>query len=352
MRFLPSLLAVALLVGVRYVLFSRGTLYTPQEAQWSNWIVAAGATLIAVSALRSHASSSAADRIALLSGLAAVVAGVIGIGSLLAPTTPRDATAPACPGAAVAGGKFLATTTQIGANARGGPDESYPQVRRFDTGCTLSFDGYCIGQPEKDLVFGSPERGGLEDQRWLILHRSTLGSLFLGKDDEHPMFVASGIVQSQSAESKLDPNPASICDESGGWMTPAQIEFSARLARDGSLHLKARADSAILIGFSVVLEGHQGGNDIHRLSSEPHPQRVTGGDAAAATIKKGSALLPSGATLLVASACLAPNVEATHNYDVWKVSDAGDGKLSVTRAKDALTDASRPRAVTAACSTA
>jgi hypothetical protein len=345
-----SLIAVALVVGLRYVLFATGTLYTAEEAQWSNWIVAAVATLIAVVAIHSQSHASTADRIALLSGLAAIVAGVIGVGSLLAPTTPRDATAPACVGAAVAGGDFLATTVATGANARSGPDESYPQTRRFAANCTLSFDAYCIGQPEKDLLFGKKEYGNLEDQRWLVLHRSTIGTL-LGREDRHPTFVASGVVQSQSPESDLGSTPAKKCDKYGGWERPQQISFVARRARDGSIRLKARGQNTILIGFGIVNVGRTGGNEIHRLSTEQRPQRVTGGGPATATIPADSAVGPWGPTLVVASACLAPNVEVTDDYDVWEIRDAGGGRLAVGRAKDKLPEAQRPRAVTAACST-
>jgi hypothetical protein len=352
LRLFLSIFAIAGFVAARYVLFANGTLYTPQEAQWSNWIVAAGASLIAVVAISSQgAGASTGDRVALLSGLAAVIAGVIGIGSLLAPTTPRDAAAPACSGAAVAGGEFLATTVGNGANARRGPDESFPQARRFATDCTLSFDGYCVGQPEKDLIFGKKELGGLEDQRWLIVHRSTLGTLLLGKDDEQPMFVASGVVQSQSAESALGGAPSKKCKKYGGWSEPGQVNFVPRLARDGSVHLKARAENAILIGFSVVNVGRLGGNNIHRLSTEEHPQSVTGDGVAAATIAAGNAVAPSGPTLLVASACFAPNVEVPDKYAVWKISDAGDGKLRVRKSKNGLEDRQHLRAVTAACST-
>jgi hypothetical protein len=351
MPLLAPLIGIFVVVAIRYVLFAHGTLYTAQDAQWSNWIVAALAALIAVRAVRAQTGATTADRVATLSGLAAIAAGVIGVGSLLAPVTPRDATAPACVGAAVSGGKYLATTVRNGANARGGPDESYAQVRRFASGCTLSFDGYCIGQPEKDIIFGTSDNGELEDQRWLILHRSTLGTLLLGKDDDHPMFVASGVIQSQSADSELGDAPAKQCDEQGGWAPPERISFVARKSRNGDIHLKARAAKAILIGFSVVNVGRSGGNDIHRLSSQVHPQRVTDGDAAAATIKAASAVGPWGPTLVVASACLAPNVIVTDNYAVWKITAAASGELKISDEGQRLDSVDRTRAVTAACST-
>lgn len=352
MRIFFSLIAILLVVAVRYVLFAHGTLYTTQDAQWSNWIVAAVGTLIALRVVHAHAGGTTAEQIALLSTLAAVVAGVIGIGSLLAPTTPRDATAPACVGAAVAGGKYLATTVGNGANARSGPDESYAQTRRFASGCTLSFDGYCIGQPEKDIVFGTPGNGELQDQRWLILHRSTLGTLLLGKHDEHPMFVASGVIQSQSADSKLGDAPAKRCDDDGGWASPGEFSFVARLTRRGDVHLKARGTNSVLIGFSVVDVRRQGGDDIHRLSNQQHPQRITDGNAAAAVIKGGGAVGPWGPTLVVASACLAPNVVVANDYAVWKIAAAGSGKLKISDEGTRLDPAYRTRAVTAACSTA
>ena len=49
----------------------------------------------------------------------------------VAPTTPRDATAPACVGAAVAGGKYLATTVGNGANARSGYKSSFARLAYF-----------------------------------------------------------------------------------------------------------------------------------------------------------------------------------------------------------------------------
>jgi hypothetical protein len=68
MRLLLSLILVAIAVAIRYALFASGTLYTADEAQWSNWIVAAITTLVAVVAISTQPGTTSADRVALISG--------------------------------------------------------------------------------------------------------------------------------------------------------------------------------------------------------------------------------------------------------------------------------------------
>lgn len=344
-----GLLTIIVLVVVRYVLFANGALYTSSEARWSNWIVVGLGVAVAVMLLHS-AGQSTSERLVLLSGLVAVISTAIGIGGLLTPITPRGAIAPACAGAAVSGGAFLATTGSGGVNARSGPDESYPQVRRFAGDCTLSFDGYCIGQPELDLKLGLKKFGFLEDQRWLILHRATLRSL-VGLGRPSPIFVASGVVQSQSQESLLGGSPDSRCKKYGGWSEPAPVTFLARASRR-TVDLRASSSGAAVIGFGVVDVGRQGGDDIHRLSSRQVPFNVADGRTAFGHVPAGGAVAPSGPTLLVASVCLAPNVEQPDDYSVIRASNGPRGRIVLSRIGRSLKGQTKIRAQVAACSSA
>jgi hypothetical protein len=178
----------------------------------------------------------------------AVPVGLIGAVQLAAPSTPNAASAPACSGASLAGGVFLATTLETGVNARSGPDTTYPQVQRFAANCTLSFDGYCIGEPVNDLTITA-----YADQRWLILHRPWEAWPWdhMPWGDPSYAFVAAGTVQSQSAENELGEGPSKTCGRLGGWKAPSPVVLTTSI-RHGVISIRASSEGAEIIGLSIM----------------------------------------------------------------------------------------------------
>jgi hypothetical protein len=164
--------------------------------------------------------------------------------TLLAPNTPLKAAAPACPSAPVYGAAFFAQTVEElgGANARSGAGTGYPQVNRFPGGCTLGFDGYCIGEPIGDLRAMITKDTPWPDQRWLIVHRR----------DE---LVASGRVQSQSKESDLGEKPDSRCGKWGGQPPPKVTNLTVTPPPAGQdlVALQVESSGAVAVGYAVQL---------------------------------------------------------------------------------------------------
>jgi hypothetical protein len=148
-----------------------------------------------------------------------------------------EAQAAPCAGASVAGSRFLAVTseTRIGVNVRSGPGTDFPQTGRFTSGCTLGFDGYCVGEPAPDFLTGEP------DVRWLRLHRS-------------PGYVSASVMRSVTADSGLRPAPHPKCPGDGAMRAYDPAEWDPpRGGPDGAVVLAASSPGAVLLGFAVLL---------------------------------------------------------------------------------------------------
>jgi hypothetical protein len=263
--------------------------------------------------------------------------------------TPHTATAPACAGASVAGGAFLATTPAKGINARSGPDTNYPQVQRFAGNCTLSFDGYCIGEPADDITLTA-----YPDQRWLILHRpwQSWPWRHMPWGDPPYAFMAAGDVQSQSAESKLGSAPDKACPRLGGWRAPSRVSLTATLTT-GVVGIRATAPGAEIIGLSIMSSQPpaNGGDAIFPLTN-PAPKRTDASGSITATWNAqtitGPAIGHPATLTLVASACLGPAVPDPGNYILKQFSWNGT-IVTPTTTLPKLTKSTAQRAQAAAC---
>jgi hypothetical protein len=221
----------------RYVLFSTGILYGEEAAKTASLLVAgiiiAGGYLPIRAIRRDNASKSIPQET-----VAATLTAILGlaltgyaVSQLLAPNTPVAAAAAACGGTPVYGAPFFATTESNGVNARVGPGIEYAQVSRYGGGCTLGFDGYCIGPAVQDLILRTP------DQRWLIVH-------------DRAQMVAAGVVLSQSAESKLGTTPSPKCKDLGGLPRPTRIQQFSYSSATG--RLRASAHGAVAVGYGLT----------------------------------------------------------------------------------------------------
>jgi hypothetical protein len=171
-------------------------------------------------------------------GVAASVAAILGlaltgysVSEAVAPNTPFAASVPACAGVPVYGAKYFAVTAQNGVNARRGPGIEYEQLNHYPTGCTLGFDGYCVGYPEKDFIIGTP------DSRWLLVH---------GRNE----LVSAAEVISESAEANLGTTPDARCAALGGSPQPHVISNFSYNMKNGNLG--ATAPGAVIVGYSAL----------------------------------------------------------------------------------------------------
>jgi hypothetical protein len=291
------LIALAVIaVVVRYILFDYGILYGDAAAKMASLAVAGIIVVAGYLPLRMlRGGHNQATGGAATESIVATVAAILGlavtaysVSELVAPNTPVAASAPACAGVPVYGAKYFAVTVQNGANARSGPGREYQQINRYASGCTLGFDGYCIGSAEPDFVLGTP------DQRWLLVHDRT-------------EFVAAAVVLTQSAESALGAVPDPRCAELGGLPQPHVITQFTYNSTSGQL--TAAAPGAVAVGYGLMVP-NTGSAGYH-----------TGALGTGAT-SDFSAKLPvsqvasdapvgGGQVLLGAAICLADNVPVT-----------------------------------------
>jgi hypothetical protein len=294
-RILASSILVALtaiLVVVRYFLFEHGVLYGETVASMASLAVAGFVVLVGCLALwivRGGSQSKGTG--AGVDGVAASVAAILGlaltgysVSEAVAPNTPVAASVPACGGVPVYGAKYFAVTAQNGVNARKGPGTEYQQLNHYPTGCTLGFDGYCVGYPEKDFLIGTP------DSRWLLVH---------GRDE----LVSAAEVISESAESDLGTAPDPRCAALGGSPQPHAISKFSYDANDGDL--AATAPGAVIVGYSALsldasdpgYAGATGTDESPGFSAQLYPSELTG-------------ILPgaSGQVVLGSVICLAEDV--------------------------------------------
>jgi hypothetical protein len=352
---LLACLIVALALGVRLDLYATGSLYGSADL-WAADIITAVLIFLAMIVFLAFppnqsqgGAASWERRLATVGVVVAVPVGLVGVVQLAAPSSPRTATAPACAGAPVAGGAFLATTPATGLNARSGPDTTYPQVQRFAANCTLSFDGYCIGEPVSDLLITN-----YPDQRWLILHRPWQSWPWENMPWGKPSyaFVAAGQVQSQSAESELGTRPAQTCGRLGGWKPPTPIALKTRLSH-GVVSIRASSERAEIIGLSILSDHPlKDGTDAVVALTEPAELTHEAGTITATwnveAVTVPAVGQPATFTLL-ASACLGPAVADLEGYATRAFTWNGKSLSESPSEPGSLTQAQLLHLQTAAC---
>jgi hypothetical protein len=280
-------------VAVRYVLFQHGVLYGEAAAKMASLAVAGVIIVAGYLPLRmlrhgDHAHAEAAATESIVATVAAVLGLALtaySVSELVAPNTPTAASVPACAGVPVYGAGYFAVTEQNGVNARSGPGPQYPQVNRYPTGCTLGFDGYCIGPAERDFVIGTP------DQRWLIVRNRN-------------QFVSAAVVLSESAESDLGSKPSPRCTTFGGLPQPRTItQFTYNT---GTGELNVSAPGAVLIGYGIAtLNPSSPGYVVGTLGTDVNSRFPA---HLAPSVLEGYAQGATGQVLLGAAICIAVNV--------------------------------------------
>ncbi len=228
-------LTLAFVIGLvlRIILVDNGIVYGGDNVALFTIALAvtSGATVVAwLAASQTSVGTAIAAVGAAISLVVAVYTTVEG----LLPNTPQQAAAPACRGVPIRGAQALGQTTANGLNARSGAGTTFPQLDRYAAGCTLGFDGYCIGEPIFD------DKVGVLDTRWLIVHK------------RHEL-VSSAKVLTQSRESALGTAPSSACSHYGGLPLPGSPSLQASIGTDGYVHMIATAHAATIVGYAVEI---------------------------------------------------------------------------------------------------
>lgn len=177
-----------------------------------------------------------------------------------------------------------------GVNVRSGPDASDSQIGRFPPGCLLSFDGYCIGEPEPDFLTHLP------DQRWLLVHR------------RHRWLVSAANVMSFSREEALGRTSTRICSDLTGTVRLGKPKLVVEAQPGGRVILKVPTGNAAMMGYAVVGVG----TSSNPARSWKHLTLQENGPAFAVLWDPSSIVsaLPNGTGFvdLAASVCLAGEV--------------------------------------------
>jgi hypothetical protein len=293
-----SLLIAVVAVAVRWQLFSRGILYGDAAAKTASLGVAGVIVLVGAFSLRIHrgvGTPSTESTLATLTAILGLATTAYAVGELTAPNTPVAVAQPACGNVPVYGARFFAVTDHdVGANARSGPGREFPQVKKYRGDCTLGFDGYCVGAPEKDRFLNTP------DQRWLIVHK------------RHE-FVASAVVLSQSQESALGTTPAKECAKLGGSPQPRRVDELTYDIKSG--RLTAQAPDAVAVGYGLAAVGSTTTYKVGALGTD-------GSFSASLTTTTivQRTRITDGVVLLGAAACLADNVPVVTSLTVQRLT--------------------------------
>jgi len=321
-----------ILVVARYFLFEHGILYGEAIANMASLAVAGIIVLAGCLSLwivrgrsQTQTGGSGAD------GVVATVAAVLGlaltgysISEIVAPNTPVAASVAACAGVPVYGAKYFAVTAQNGVNSRSGPGPEYQQLNHYPTGCTLGFDGYCVGYPETDFIAGTP------DQRWLLVHgRSQL--------------ISAAVVVSESAESDLGTAPDPRCAALGGSPQPDKISNFTYNAHSGKLG--ATAPGAAIVGYSAV--------SLNESNTE-YAGAMSTGAASSFSAQLSPAKLagiiqqPTGQVVLASVICLAVNVPVIPSLTT-QIIDVKNGRITTLKKGDDVRSSVKERLAEFAC---
>lgn len=242
---ISALLLVGVAVARRAVRSIRHTGDQPAEAStWTDWLGLAAAVL----------------------GVPALVVALL---TLVAPATPNAYGARACAGSQVYAANYVGVTVgPLGNYARSGPSISFPQTDRFDSGCTLGFEGYCIGDAIKDPF--APE--GWTETRWLLVARhdaqpgKALAHVLSGEPADK-RFVSLAYIAPKSPERNL----AYLGDEAckGGRPRPGKVKVTSQPGADGAVEFKIESTHAERVGVAIALPDNaiRGGSVIRQVSS-------------------------------------------------------------------------------------
>lgn len=307
-------LSAAAVFAARFVLVRYGYAPDTGDVRLLDLLVASAFVLVVVSLRRRLGSSdaSAEQRIALVAGILALPVAFVSLGQLLGPTAPKQGGTESCSGAAVAGSRLQARTGDFGLNARSGPGTTYAPEGRFDAGCSIGADGYCVGEAVQDLVVPLP------DVRWLRLRHTD-------------RYVAAGTLFALSPEAALGNGPEDGCPE--GLADPA-LAADPEIIRldDETLLVSARPERTSLVGFALYY-GDESQRAVEQLGAVPKVTDDSGSVHARLKLPAVRQAAPGRKTVLAVVPCLAPIVpshSSEHLFSVDVVSGSSadfDGEL-------------------------
>ncbi len=296
-----ALLSALVVFTVRLLLVRYGYVHDEGRVRLLDLLVGVAFLFLAISARASLGSSGATpdQRITLVAGLLALPVASVALVQLAGPQAPKQAGAPTCEGSAVAGSRLQARTGQFGLNARGGPGTTYLPEGRFDAGCVVGVDGYCVGEPVQDVVVPLP------DVRWLRLRHSD-------------RYVAAGTLFALSPEAALGGRPEPDCPEN---LPDPALAAAPKISRPDpdTLLIEARPLRTGLVGLGLYYEGSSP-QRLEQLGRTPKLVHTSGPAFARLSLTPTRASSPGSRHLILAVVpCLAPVVPSHDNEHMLRI---------------------------------
>ncbi len=277
-----------------YLIF-QGAIYLPLAVVGAVVVALAVAIALAVNvvAYYSTQTSSRGQIVQVITVLIAIPATVLAVSQVVAPGQLQAVVRGNCSGASVYGSELTAVTSSVGQNARTGPATTYPQFARYDSGCVLGFDSYCLGEPVIDATVGLP------DVRWLRLHLL-------------PGYVAAAKIVETSADAGL---PNTGCAKFGGQTVgldgKSVIERDPQLSRARFTRVQTHPVTTSLVGYAYIVPGATGTARVEQIGNTP---KTADGSTVTARINLDQVAPPrsrASSIVLAVVPCLAALVPGT-----------------------------------------
>jgi hypothetical protein len=276
---LPTAAIFVVLLGARVILVRAGWLFGTGRIVTVDAVIGAG--LVVAIALGRHLSTRRAERsepppagsLTDWLGIAAAVLGlpalVISLSNLFAPPTPNGLSPSICTGAPAYGWDYYGVTNgPIGNYARVGPGIPFKQTDRFDSGCSLGFAGFCVGDPVEE-----PLTHWLET-RWLLVGQhegepSRTVARLLSAEASERRFVSHAYVAPKSPDADLKYLGDEVCAQ--GRPRPGPVAVKAEPQTPAGITFELRVDNAERVGIAIELPRTRlrAGSAIRPVYSEP-----------------------------------------------------------------------------------
>lgn len=307
------LLWVGLTVALAFLVLriwgtASGVLYGTRPTQYVSAIAVAGVLVFTAGLLmRRQGKGVELGSLPEVLGLAGVIVSTLALIGVLLPAVPAtSAEDVACPGARLRGVTSLGTAaTSIvgGINARAEADLSSTQLARYPTGCTIGFDGFCIGRPVRDVTYaGLPVQR--RDGRWLRIARSRTPVKHwlahkLSGEPHNDQYIAAAVVQTRSFENLSDQRitcPAGRPD-------PATATVTISPMPDGTVRLQGRSEHSYDLQYAVFIPQPTSGERYRQISADAEQVGIWNAKATAQSVPTSGAVV-----VVVAVPCIGPSI--------------------------------------------
>ena len=303
--------AIAIVFGLlRTWGVAAGVVYGTRPTQYITGICVAGFLLVVagVLALGTDRRRGFAEAVSKGLGLVAALVSAIALLGIFLPAVQGASDDVACPGTRTRGVGFVAAAAEpiSGVNARSKPRLSAVQVARYPTGCVVGFDGFCVGDPVRDVTYAA-EEVPRRDGRWLRIarHRDNPFAHWLAHvisgEPHHEQYVAAGVTQARSLVN-LEKFRVS-CE--GERPNPENASLALDTNKDGTIALTGSSEFGYDIQYAIyVAEKTTGeGSQYRQITADQDQRGLWRPEVTGRTLATSRSVV-----VVVAVPCVAPGI--------------------------------------------